>query len=455
MAEPIQDLNPETMTRSPGLTYQQLLDQDSRPVPAVLREQSPKLIPDVAVPVERYTSKAYHDREVERLWKRVWQFACREEDIPEVGDHIRYDIASLSFLVVRAEGGVIKAFPNACLHRGRMLKEFDGRATELRCAFHGFAWELDGCFKEIPAQWDFPHIDTGHFDLPQIPVATWNGFVFINPDQNAGPFEDFVSDLARHFERWDLSKLYKMAHYARIMPCNWKIAQEAFCEAYHVNATHPQILESLGDINSQVDVYENCARVITPSVTPSPLLDPQPTTDAMMRSMMDIGVNEPVPELGGKMPRAWMAQNSREGLRAAAGDLVDQYCDAEMVDNLDYTLFPNFHPWGAFNRIVYRFRPNGNDHRTSIMECILLAPFQGERPPAAKMLWLEPDQKWSTVYGFLGRVFDQDVFNMPKVQAGLEATYSKTLYLSRYNEAKVRWLHYKLGEWVEGQGDSK
>jgi len=195
--------------------------------------------------------------------------------------------------------------------------------------------------------------------------------------------------------------------------------------------------------------------VITPSVTPSPLLERQIPDEDLLRSMMDIGVNEETPNLGGKMPRAWMAQNSREALRGAAGDLVDEYCDAEMVDNLDYTLFPNFHPWGAFNRIVYRFRPNGNDHRSSIMECILLAPFQGERPPAAKMQWLEPDQKWSTVYGFLGRVFDQDVFNMPKVQAGLEATYSKTLYLSRYNEAKVRWLHFKLGEWVDGPEGAK
>lgn len=450
MAEPIQNLNPDTMVRSPGLTYQQLLDQDTRPVPAVLREESPKHIPDMTISVDRYTSKAWHDLEVERLWRRVWQFACREEEIPEIGDHIRYDIAGLSFLIVRNEQGTIKAFPNACLHRGRMLKEFDGRATELRCPFHGFAWELDGCFKDIPAQWDFPHINTREFSLPEIPVGLWGGFVFINPDQNCAPFDDFIADLARQFERWDLSKQYKMAHVARVMPCNWKIAQEAFCEAYHVNATHPQMLEALGDINSQVDVWENCARVITPSLTPSPLLGDNIPTETVVRSMLDLREGDPTPDLQGKMPRAWSAAASREMLRPAAGDLVDTYCDAEMVDNLDYTLFPNFHPWGAFNRIVYRFRPNGNDHRTSIMECIMMAPFQGERPPAAKVHWLEPDQPWSTAYGFLGRVFDQDVFNMPKVQAGLETTYMKTIYLSRYNEAKVRWLHYKLGEWVEG-----
>jgi hypothetical protein len=145
-----------------------------------------------------------------------------------------------------------------------------------------------------------------------------------------------------------------------------------------------------------------------------------------------------------------MAAMSRETLRADAGSLVDEYCDAEMVDNLDYTLFPNFHPWGAFNRIVYRFRPNGNDQRSAIMECIMLAPFQGERPPAAQIRWLKEEEPWSSALGFLGKVFDQDAFNMPKVQMGLESTYKPGITLGNYQESKVRWLHHKLGEWVEG-----
>ena len=64
---------------------------------------------------------------------------------------------------------------------------------------------------------------------------------------------------------------------------------------------------------------------------------------------------------------------------------MDSMSDAEMMDSIDYTLFPNFHPWGAFNRIVYRFRPNGDDHRSSIMECIFLAPYKkGQKPDPAQ-----------------------------------------------------------------------
>ena len=449
MAEMFKELDPDTMARSPGLTYQDLLDQDTHEVPEVLRLQSPKDLGTEDFLKDRYISADYHDKEVERLWMKVWQFACREEEIPEVGDHIRYDIAGRSFIIVRQTDGTLKCYPNACLHRGRMLKEFDGRSSELRCAFHGFAWELDGCLKDVPARWDFPQIEDDEFSLPEIPLATWAGFVFINPDQNCEPFESFIKDLADQFERWDLGSLYIQAHIARVVPCNWKIAQEAFCEAYHVNATHPQILPSLGDTNSQVDVWENCARVITPGGTPSPLLEDDRSDEDVLRAMMDLPPEAelpPIPE--GMNARAYLAAMSREGLRAEAGDRVDQYCDAEIVDSIDYTQWPNFHPWGAFNKIVYRFRPNGNDHRSAIMECYQLMPFQGERPPAAKMHWIDDDAKWSTVLGFLGRVFDQDVFNMPKVQMGLESSYKSSVTLSGYQEAKVRWLNHKLTEWV-------
>ena len=448
MSEAYKPLDPETMPRSPGITYQQLLDQDSRPVPDVLRLQSPKDMGLQRYSVKRYTSAAWHELEVERLWKKVWQFTCREEDIPEPGDHYRYDIAGMSFLIVRTEAGELKAYPNACLHRGRMLKEFDGNAAELRCPFHGFCWKLDGQLKDIPADWDFPQIDQSDFSLPEIPLAVWAGFIFINPDQNCDPFDDFIKDLAEQFERWNLGGLYKQAHAAKVMPCNWKIAQEAFCEAFHVNATHPQIMRSIGDVNSQVDVCENCSRVITAGGTHSPLLTDVSNPD-LIRAMMDLDHDAEVPEIPeGVSLRTFLADRSRENLKAIAGDRAETYCDAELMDSLDYTLFPNFHPWGAFNGIVYRFRPNGNDHRSSIMECMMLAPFEGERPPAAKVHWLEEDETWSSVLGFLGKVFDQDSFNMPKVQQGLEATYMDGIVLSGYQESKVRWLHHKLTEWV-------
>jgi phenylpropionate dioxygenase-like ring-hydroxylating dioxygenase large terminal subunit len=446
------------VARSPGITYQELLDADTHPVPDVLRLESPRYLGNADISIDRYISHEWHRREVERLWKRVWQFACREEHIPSPGDYIVYDIADLSFVVVRTANGGIKAYPNACLHRGRRLKDYDGHCSELRCPFHSFTWSLEGQLIDVPAKWDFPHIDERQddFQLPECKVGTWAGFVFINPDPDATPLADFLGELDDHFQVWDLEHRYVEAHVTKIIEANWKVTQEAFCEAYHVGGTHPQILTYLGDTNSQVDVWDTFSRVLTPGGTPSPLLGWTPTEEDMLRSMLDVRVDQELPfQLKeGQTARAATAAAARMRWRPIVGDRVDTMSDAELMDSLDYTLFPNFHPWGAFNRIVYRFRPNGNDHRSAIMEVLFLAPFKGERPPPATVRHLGVDEPWTTApeLGILAKVFDQDVFNMAKVQRGLETMYKPGITLSNYQEAKIRWLHDMLTEWVEGDG---
>ena len=439
--------------RSTGISYQQLLDTDTHQVPPCLREESAPFQGDQDVPVAYYTERRYHELEKEKLWSRVWQFACREEHIPEVGDTYVYDIADRSYLIVRGQNGTIRAFPNACLHRGRALRDYPGRVSEIRCAFHGFCWNLDGSLKQVPCAWDFPQIEPDGFDLPEVKVATWAGFVFINPDPDCEPFEDFLGVMADHFERWDLGNRFVEVHVAKRIRANWKIAQEAFSEAFHVVATHPQLLPGIGDANSQYDVWGNVSRAITPNGTPSPHLSWEPTEQEMFDSMVDRRLDdEPVLVVpDGMTARELSAKASREALRPVVGDVVDEYCDAELADSLDYSLFPNFHPWGAFNRIVYRFRPNGDDHRTCIMECLYLSPYKGERPPAAPIHWLDFDQDWMEAdeLGSLSRVFDQDSFNMPRVMAGLLSATKPGLTLGLYQESKLRQFYNLLEQYFE------
>lgn len=438
--------------RSPGISYQELLDADTHPVPEVLRLESPRYLGSGDIDIARYISREWHEREARTLWRSVWQFACRTDDIPEVGDHVLYEIVRDSYIVIRAAPDEIKAYPNACLHRGRRLKEYAGRCSEIRCPFHGFAWTLDGELKHVPARWDFEHVRNEEFSLPECKVGTWAGFVMINPDPDAEPLEDFLGEITDQFEVWDLANRYTQAHVAKVIHANWKIAQEAFCEAFHVNGTHPQIAPYLGDTNTQVDIWENFARAITPGGTPSPLLDWTPTQDDMMRAMTDTRVDEPtpIPVSPDQSMRAMGAAASRDRWRPVAGEWVDRMSDAEMMDSIDYTIFPNFHPWGAFNRIVYRFRPNGDDHRSSLMECLFLAPYRGEKPPNAPVHFLEEHETFADApeLSMLGKVFNQDLFNMEKVQRGLETTRKPGITLGNYQESKIRWLHAKLDAWV-------
>ncbi len=68
------------------------------------------------------------------------------------------------------------------------------------------------------------------------------------------------------------------------------------------------------------------------------------------------------------------------------------------------------------------------------------------------MTFLGPDQSYTEApeLGMLGKVFDQDGFNMPMVHKGMVQSAKATSTLSVYQESKIRWLHTRLGEWVEG-----
>ncbi len=444
------------LERSPGPSWQDVLDQDSRPVPDFLRAESPYLNGFGDIPKDRYLSREWHEKEKACLWSRVWQFACREEQIPEVGSYIVYEIADQSYLVTRVSEDEIKAYPNVCLHRGRLLKTYDGRCSEFRCPYHGFAWHLDGELKHIPAEWDFPHLEARSEDmaLPEVKVGTWAGFVFINPDPEAESLQDFLGEeILRHFERWDLENRYIQAHVSKIVNCNWKIANEAFSEGFHVNATHPQGMTYTGDPQSQVDIWGNTARNVSPKGIPCPLLSFVPTEEQMLRDALDVREGEPlpIPFEDGETMRTALSRAGRERFRDSFGDRVDDLTDAEFLDAWVYTVFPNFMPWGAFNRIFYRFRPNGDEHESCIFEIFYLAPFSGDRPPPATETKLGPSDPWTDAQELekLAMVAEQDTFNMQRVHQGLKVLRREGVLLSRYQESIVRWRQDLIQEYVE------
>lgn len=99
---------------------------------------------DDFVPKEVYSDKDFADLEAERLWPHVWQVACREEEIPNVGDYVVYDICKDSIAVIRTAPDRIEAHHNVCPHRGRRLVEGVGNIKHFHCAFHGWQFALSG-----------------------------------------------------------------------------------------------------------------------------------------------------------------------------------------------------------------------------------------------------------------------------------------------------------------------
>ena len=112
----------DIIARRPTPSVQSIFDSDPIAPPAVLREESPSQDqPTGDVSRDRYYAPDWHAREVDKIWRKTWQFACRVEEIPNVGDQIVYDIVNDSLGVVRTAEG-IKAYLTSCLHRGTMLR---------------------------------------------------------------------------------------------------------------------------------------------------------------------------------------------------------------------------------------------------------------------------------------------------------------------------------------------
>lgn len=435
-------------------SYQDYLARDSRPVPASLRSRSTQDLGSAPLDAARYTSARFFDLECERLWPRVWQMVCRQEELAKAGDAVIYDIVGRSFIVVRTESGAIRAHYNSCLHRGRKLLDADGKVSQLRCGFHGISWSLEGDLRSRPCNWDFPDEPSSAWRLPRARIALWGGFVFLNMDPHAPSLEEYLEVLPEHFSRWRLEDCYKAAHVAKVIPCNWKLAQEAFMESYHVIATHPQILPVIADANSQYDVFgDHVNRNMAAFGAPSPHLGSPGTfpPERTFDGMMELWQRQPsvCPNLSAG-PRAGLGALARQ---AFGKDLEHEACDAELLDAIVYNVFPNFAPWGGFApNIVYRWRPDGRKVDSCVMEVILLkrAPKNAARPPPVPIHWLKDTESWSTAteLPILGPVIDQDMGNLPQVQQGLLASATGEVRLSRYHESRIRHFHRTLDKYL-------
>jgi hypothetical protein len=254
--------------------------------------------------------------------------------------------------------------------------------------------------------------------------------VFINPDPDAEPLEDYLGPVMQaHFAKFKMENRYKQAHVSRVMHANWKVTMEAFMEGYHVIATHPQMLLSGGDSSdARYDVFGNFGRA---GHVGSGISSPQ---RGIVRS----------PE---EMLAAYRAgaDINREYLRGLIGDEVEQFSDAELNDVTFNDVFPNLHPWGGWGRMVFRFRPHGSNPDQSIMDIMMLAPWpEGKpKPPAAAIQLLGDDESWTKApaLGAFAKVLDQDVMNMPRIQAGLKMKQPPYVWYSGYQEGKIRHFH--------------
>ena len=193
------------------------------------------------VPKGRYLDREFLDLEVERLFPATWLNACRVDEVEQVGQFVDFEIGGESIIIVRTDEG-LRAFFNACRHRGTRLVRGQGRVGEFRCPFHSWRWNLDGSLRYQADAANFDLRPPEDLCLPECRLETWGGWVFVNIDGQAEPLEEYLAPIPERLDGFKLEDMRIAWYKTVVLPANWKTALDAFIESWHVPGTHPQLL---------------------------------------------------------------------------------------------------------------------------------------------------------------------------------------------------------------------
>jgi phenylpropionate dioxygenase-like ring-hydroxylating dioxygenase large terminal subunit len=195
---------------------------------------------------ERYFDPDFYQMEVDLLWPRVWQMACRLEEIPQPNDFVEYEIFDQSVIVVRTADLGVRAFQNTCRHRGVRIVEGSGTCESgFICPFHGWCYGADGKNTFVTQKKSFAehNLAPGRTSIWCRCAATSGaaapGSTF---DADAPPLRSASSRSPPAMDAWKVESMRAEWWYACRLPVNWKLAEEAFMEQYHVIETHPQLV---------------------------------------------------------------------------------------------------------------------------------------------------------------------------------------------------------------------
>jgi nitrite reductase/ring-hydroxylating ferredoxin subunit len=443
----------------PSIFVNDVLRRDKVKPPQTLLESANYTLGTAPIPAARYFSQEFFELERQKLWPKVWQYACWTHDIPNPGDIHVYRILDRSVLIVRQRDGFLKAFLNACLHRGRELCEEHTHRNELKCPYHFFTWNLEGKLKWVPSQWDFPQIERDNFRLPEVRVEEWNGFVFINFDKQAPSLKQhFGPRMIEQWKSWNYQNRYKSLHVQKRIQCNWKTGQDAFIEGFHAFASHSQGAAIAPDDCSQQDIYPDDPHISRFHICigyPSPRLNPPPAPQEVFEMLCAGFLPEALGTADGRMQegedsRDAAARIARKSYEKMLGIDASKLSAAEALDAISYFVFPNFMPWPTLAYpLVYRFRP-AESPDWCIWDTMLFLPFEGERPPSAEIIKLGPEDPLENVAGLggLALVLHQDAVQLPAVQRGMKNLASGQLTLTEYQEVRIRHYHRTLEQYL-------
>lgn len=427
-----------------------------------LGKKNDALNPDVrgdAITGERYYSRRWFEAEDKHLWEKTWHIAGMAAELEEEGDYVSYNIGTESLVAVKQKDGSVKAFFNACLHRGNRLVVSDsGALNNLTCSYHGWVWGLDGVLSRIQDVEDAVLGNPcGKMKLTEIKCEEYLGFIWVHMDLEAPTVRDWMGPIADQLETYQMEKMTRVMYLTAEVDCNWKIIRDNFNEAYHVPTLHPELATFIDDdyTDTVFEMYENGHnRMVMKGVQPSSRSSHSDMVQAPLSDVLSFWELDPTKYEGKTADARTAVQQQKRKLGKSKGyEFFDTLDDSQLTDYYHFTFFPNLTlTMGPDGFQVLRSDPHPTNPEKCIFDHWYMAPkIAGQdqvMTPNGMMPFTEAERKWCNYpEDSLGEVADQDLSIILGQQKGLHSRGFKGGVML-HQEKRVQRFHELLNDAV-------
>ena len=221
--------------------------ETGRKIAAMDSPTSPCASALTTLPAGAYSDAARFDSEMQAIFAQCWVLAGFSHDIAEAGDARPITVAGAPVLLVRNEGGGLRAFHNLCRHRAaRLVAAPCAKARNIVCPYHGWTYGLDGALRAAP-HWRAEDgtapagFDAAAHGLIPVAAAEWGGMIFVHLAGDGPDFATHIRPLAERWAPYRLDLLRAGGEMSFEIPANWKLAVENFIDTYHLPFIHRQL----------------------------------------------------------------------------------------------------------------------------------------------------------------------------------------------------------------------
>lgn len=218
-----------------------------------------------ACPAAAYTCPDLAKREWDTFFRTHPQIVGMTADLPSPGSFLTTEDVGVPMLVTRDATGKVRAFLNACRHRGAMVETaVKGQKSRFSCPFHAWTYDSSGALIGVPMQEHFGDIDRACLGLVELPALELYGFLIVHPDPKGHIDPDVLfQGVAEDLQTWDWGRYAIAFEQTLDMKMNWKLATDTFGETYHFKRLHKDTLANSfhGDVLSYRS-YERNHRMI-------------------------------------------------------------------------------------------------------------------------------------------------------------------------------------------------